>query len=232
MDFFFDLLDQLPLLCGGMFLLVLILLATAKQWVRVRRFTLQIVGVWITLWAYFFAAWIKFEPWSFLGNDAVNIAGELLPGLFSLLENIKFHEKVFGILRQLTGLNGFWATLIQLNFNPFLRLAIAGPALVGLLAFGLACFSPFVSNPVKRFLGWAQAAVAGGAILLLMGYLNYLDSWGSYKVFATGTLTLLTGAHLGAGPYWALVGLLVLVATGLWQTTWTERATSDLEDNG
>jgi hypothetical protein len=215
-------LELIPLLCGSLILIICSALAFLLRWPRVKLLAPQFLGVWLTLGAYFFLDWIRFAPWAFLGNQGLNIVSEIIPSLFALLRQLHYYERLFGFLRYLLGISGPWATLIQLNFNPFLRLAIVAPAVVGFISLLTGIWAPSISSRARQQLGKAQIFFCALALLLLIGHLNYLDAWGGNKLLETNLLALFVGARIGSGPYWAMLGLIILMATGLWQIVWED----------
>ncbi|MBI3241801.1 MAG: hypothetical protein HYZ49_05850 [Chloroflexi bacterium] len=200
---------------------------------RTRHVLAHLPGIWGVVGAYLLLSWVELAPWEFLNSGLLD---GLMGGLFDVFPILSFIINsrwiawlgpVFNTLSLLANLNGLLAVMFELNLDFAQRFMLILPGLVALASLVASITAAFLPVAWRSRLGFAQTISAGMALLGLIFNLNALDAWGSRGRLATGLVALLTNAQVGIGPYFAMLGLIGLMVSGLWQASHSSSESSD-----
>lgn len=183
---------------------------------RVMRLWVTLLGVWMTTGSFVLLPWVAFSPWRYAQSLTLNVAAEA--ALVAIEQAEKLGLPVFlKFISKITALSGpmiLWA-MPSLNF--VVRLVLLGVALAGLLSLIFIISGCVLHRQnVRRILGVCQSGTAFASLVALVCNLNVLDSWGAVGNFPFNLIPVIVGSEIGAGAWVAVVGLVVLIAGGLW----------------
>jgi hypothetical protein len=205
------------LLLWGLFLLIAVRVDTPLS----RGFRIRIVsllGFVLVGCGFFFQPWIKL---SFL--DYLDLTPKFLNQFFSggilekLIDLVGVHwlSKLVEVFHKLTIFNGWQIEFIP-TFNIWIRLSTLLPLIPFFISLpGIIIGSAYRGSPMAKFFGGSQAALSLISAFALLFALPRIDSLGIQNNFQWALLSTILGAHMGNGPWFCLIGLLLLIAGGL-----------------
>lgn len=202
---------------------------------------LTIGGIVITWGAFFLLPWIHFQgPDLFerqrqeaLQNPLIFAAAGVIPNLGYVLNadatlegfqgKVDIERELIEQVQSTDHLTGFH---IWLNM-PYLDLLFHG-ALALLFIIPLIALFPALPKSIRpqkttrRHISSVYGVLALITCLLLLSYIPLLDTFGIRDDFNVMMIALLAGAKAGAGIWWALLGLLLLIGSA-----WAEFESSE-----
>jgi hypothetical protein len=190
-------------------------------------------GVWLSAGSFAFLPWITFAPWRYARRFTVDVAAEVVLVILEQAERFAHVAKALEFVSdavKFINLSGWLAFIAMPSFNLYVRLAILaapGAALLSLVAASIGAVSR--SEPVTRWAGIVQAGGALSALVILITGLPMIDSWGTLRSFPVNLLPVFMGAELCYGVWVALLGLVVLVVSGVWLGSGASQSSSESE---
>jgi hypothetical protein len=196
-------------------LLVLRMQTPLAKNLRPRLFTFW--GFFLVGCGFFFQSWIKFDFMDYLNLTPAFMnqifAGGIVIELIKLL-GVDWISKLLHIFHMFTAFNGW-----QIEFIPTLGFWIRLCTLLPLFPFVLSIFgilvgSSYRGSSVARGIGGILIISGSISALALLLALPGLDSLGIRGNFPWTFLATILGSRMGNGPWFCILGLLLIILGG------------------
>ncbi|MBN1874685.1 MAG: hypothetical protein JXA33_10680 [Anaerolineae bacterium] len=199
------------------FVVFVIVMRLPQDWAAALRLRLvTLLGCVVALGAYFSQAWIEFNPIEYITpSDVLDCIPEDL--LAFIVEKMGSEQgaKILRILADFMQLNG-WQTQVIPTYSIATRVCTL---FAPVLAFAALLWIPFGvwlrGKKLTAMVGGLMIFLNGVGSILLLLVLPDLDALGMAGDFHGMLLATLVGAHLGNGPWWAIIGMLLIAVGGV-----------------
>jgi hypothetical protein len=186
------------------------------QGFRPRLVTL--LGFFLVGTGFFFQPWIKFEFLDYINPTPEFLrqffSGDLLNKIIQLI-GVGWINKLLNLFHMFTRFNGW-----QIELIPTLSIWIRLCTLLPLFPFAISLLGILIGSAYRGSL----AARAFGGIMIISGFISAvallwalpgLDALGIQGNFQWALLATILGTRMGNGPWFCIIGLLLIIIGGL-----------------
>jgi len=200
-----------------------------------------LLGSVLTIGAFFFLRWIELDFIGYFNIDLDFLTLFVSPRVLHFISqklgmidfDLRWLSKILHLLHNFTYFNGVTLQLVP-TYGVGEHAATMLPPLVGIL--GAILILPAASYPGTlpvRVLGGILALISAISLIALLLVLPDLDSLGIHGDFRWMLMVTILGARLRSGPWYTMIGLLLLMAGGLIEvfSTAARRSDQPIDDN-